>query len=323
MYNLKKFLEECKAAYYAGKPIISDDQYDHLEDICSEDLSVGTNRGKTRHWFRMYSLQKYYPGDNLPNWRDGNYKAEEVETPKLDGAAVAVRYLNGKFDSVVTRGNGEYGEDITHLFDEVILETLYIPETIDVKGMVQITGEVVAPKYIENARNYAAGALNQKEVTGLYGKELKFFAYDMQPHQFDDYSKTLYVLHDYMNFYTVDTLYMTADFPHDGTVVRVNSNKLYNELGFTSKHPRGAFALKERTEGIPTQILAVDWKTGKSGKVTPVAILDPIVIDGATVSRATLNNPEFIKALGVKIGDFVAVERAGGIIPRIIRKLPD
>ena len=91
-------------------------------------------------------------------------------------------------------------------------------------------------------------------------------------------------------------------------------------MGYTSKHPRGAYALKERTAGIKTKILDVIWQTGKSGKVTPVAILEPIEIDGATVSRATLNNFGFIEALGVQIGDSVMVERAGGIIPRIIKK---
>ena len=91
-------------------------------------------------------------------------------------------------------------------------------------------------------------------------------------------------------------------------------------MGFTSKHPRGAFAVKERSEGVKTTILDVIWDTGKTGKVTPVAILEPINIDGARVARATLNNPGFIEALGVGIGDSVMVERAGGIIPRIIGK---
>lgn len=313
--SLKQFLEECKAAYYAGEPIISDEQYDHLEDICNEDLSVGTNRGKTRHWFRMYSLQKVYVGEDPP-WD----KLNMVCTPKLDGAAIALRYLNGTLDSVVTRGDGEYGDDVSHLFAEPwAYATMGIPETVDIEGAVQITGELAAPKYIENARNYAAGALGLKNAVVFSDKILKFFAYGIQPYPTDWYQMDMRFLND-NGFTSVWSDQDWTDWPSDGLVHRVDSNIKFDEMGYTNKHPRGAYALKVRTEGVKTKILDVVWQTGKSGKVTPVAILDPVVIDGATVSRATLNNFGFIEALGVRIGDSVMVERAGGIIPRIIRK---
>ena len=102
-------------------------------------------------------------------------------------------------------------------------------------------------------------------------------------------------------------------------MVRVNLQKDYDDLGFTSKHPRGAYAIKNRTSGLGTILREVIWQTGKSGKVTPVAIFDPICIDGANISRATLNNPGFIKALDLDIGDMVYIERAGGIIPCVVR----
>lgn len=311
--NLKEYLELCKAEYYAGHPIISDDQYDHLEDICGEDLTVGTNKGRVRHWYRMYSLQKFYMDDDNIPMNTGHY----VETPKLDGASLAVRYLDGKLDSVVTRGNGEYGEDVTHLFQKIHRETC-IPHTISFGGAVQITGEIVAPEKIPNARNYAAGALNLKDADEFYFKEIEFFAYGIRPYITELYRKDLEYLVN-QGFITVNT-HCSAHLPKDGTVFRMMNNKEYEEKGYTSKHPRGAFALKERTEGVKTIIKDVIWQTGKTGKVTPVALLEPIVIDGATVSRATLNNPGFIEALGVQIGDSVMVERAGGIIPRIIRK---
>jgi DNA ligase (NAD+) len=313
--NLKEFLEECKLAYYSGDPIISDDQYDHLEEICNEDLSVGTNRGRTRHWFQMYSLQKVYLGEDPP-WDKQNM----VCTPKLDGAAIALRYLNGTLDSVVTRGNGEYGDDVSHLFqDPRLYGLLYIPQTIDVEGAVQINGELVAPKYIENARNYAAGALGLKNAVVFSDRILTFFAYSIQPYPTDWYQVDMRLLND-NGFISVWSDQDWTDYPTDGLVHRLDSNIKFDEMGYTNKHPRGAYALKKRTEGVKTKILDVIWQTGKSGKVTPVAILDPIDIDGATVSRATLNNFGFIEALGVSIGDSVMVERAGGIIPRIIRK---
>jgi NAD-dependent DNA ligase len=315
--SLKEFLIECKDAYYAGDPIISDAQYDHLEDICNEDLSVGTHRGKTRHWFRMYSLQKVYVGEKLPF-----DKVDLVTTPKLDGAAIAVRYLDSKLHSVVTRGDGEYGDDVSHLFqDERIFEPLGIQKTVPLKGAYQITGELVAPDYIDNARNYAAGALGLKNQVVFGDKILKFFAYNIQPYTSEWYTQDMINLTK-IGFETVwrEREEGVESYPTDGQVIRVQRNSRYEEMGYTSKHPRGAYALKVRTEGIKTKILDVIWQTGKSGKVTPVALLDPIEIDGATVSRATLNNFGFIEALDVKIGDSVMVERAGGIIPRIIRK---
>ena len=315
MSNLKKFLEECKTAYYAGEPIISDDQYDHLEEICSEDLSVGTNKGRTKHWFKMYSLQKIYMGEKHPF--EG---IDLVCTPKLDGAAIALRYMGGLLDSVVTRGNGEYGEDVTHLFKNPdIYEPMGIPQSIVYSGAYQITGELIAPKYIENARNYAAGALNLKSPILFGDKILSFFAYGVQPYPTDWYMFDMEKLTE-VGFDTIWSDRDWSDWPTDGIVNRVNSNVKFIEMGYTNKHPRGAYAIKQRSTGIKTKIIDVIWQTGKTGKVTPVAILDPIEIEGATVSRATLNNPGFIEALGVSIGDSVMVERAGGIIPRIIRK---
>lgn len=313
--NTKEFLELCKQEYYAGNPIISDSQYDAIEDAYRGTLDIGTNAGRTKHWYKMYSLKKYYTDEEYP--KDHVY----FVTPKLDGAAVALRYIAGELDSVVTRGNGEYGENISHLFTPETASLLNIPYKLNADITVQITGEIVAPSHIRNARNYAAGALSLKDIDKFKDKVLTFFAYDMQESPYKLYIETLAVL---TNLGFINVASSSAEFdqyPTDGTVHRIDINKVYYDMGFTSKHPRGAYALKKRSAGIETTILDVVWQTGKSGKVTPVAILDPIDIDGALVSRATLNNPGFIEALGICIGDKVAVERAGGIIPRIIRKI--
>jgi DNA ligase (NAD+) len=324
--DLKEYLDECRKAYFKGYPIISDTEYDNLELLYKGELPIGAPGGRTEHLYKMYSLQKYYiDEDVIPEGHRELY----VETPKLDGAAVALRYLNGRLHSVVTRGNGEQGEDVTHLF-QVMHRELCIPKRIDfgndiinrenaINGFHQITGELVSPKRIPNARNYAAGALNLKDPREFYFKEVEFFAYDIQKTALNTYEAKLLFLRD-CGFNTPYT-HCTNHIPKDGMVYRLSDNEEYNKAGFTSKHPRGAYAIKERSEGVPTTLLRVDWETGKSGKVTPVAILDRVEIDGAMVSRATLNNPGFIKALDLHIGDAVMVERAGGIIPRIIRKL--
>ena len=310
---MKKYLKECKAAYYAGEPIISDSQYDALEEMCSEDLTVGTNKGRFKHMYRLYSLNKEYRGEYVEQ-----QPSAYIETPKLDGAAVAITYIKGWLHSIVTRGNGIYGENVTHLFTEGKCREMGIPCNVPHLFPIQVTGEVVADKTITNARNYAAGALNLKGAETFEEKEVVFFAYDMQETAFFTYEGTLSSL-ELTGFNTVRNR-VVDQYPQDGVVFRQNSNEDYYALGYTSKHPRGAYALKTRSKGVMTILLRVDWETGKSGKVTPVAILDQINIDGAKVARATLNNPGFIKSLDLHIGDAVMVERAGGIIPRIIRK---
>lgn len=313
MSYLKEYLEVCKDAYYKGTPIITDDQYDALEEIYGE-TNIGTQKGKIQHLRKMYSLKKYYTEETLPTQNGENW----IITPKLDGAAISLCYRNGVLYQASTRGDGEAGEDILqHIIR--ISDKLEIPLVVEDRKTFQISGEVVAPKYIPNARNYAAGALSLKTLEELDNKILRFFAYDYYSDSESlDYSATLRWL-SYLGFFTV-TSEECEIYPTDGLVYRIDSIEKYNELGYTSKHPRGAFAVKVRTEGLKTTLLDVEWKTGKSGKVTPVAILEPIIIDGATVSRATLNNVGFIQALDLRIGDSVMVERAGGIIPRIIKK---
>ena len=315
--KLKEYLLNAKKAYYEGEPFMTDAQYDELELLLEEDLPIGSPKGRLEHLYKMYSLQKFYTEDFEEP------KETYIVTPKLDGAAIAVRYLRGRLHTVVSRGNGTEGEDITHLFKTLNPKMQIQPKIITSKftswnGFHQITGEIVAPKSIPNARNYAAGALNLKDPKDFYLKNVEFFAYDFQETMFETYQATLFLLRD-MGFNTPLT-HDTSHLPTDGFVYRLESNEQYKELGYTNKHPRGAFALKERSEGVKTKILDVVWQTGKSGKITPVAMLEPVNIDGATVSRVTLNNFGFIEALGIQIGDSVFVERAGGVIPRVIRK---
>ena len=116
--------------------------------------------------------------------------------------------------------------------------------------------------------------------------------------------------------YELDKVY-----PCDGMVYRVNNNAVFAEMGYTAKAPRGAYALKERNEGADTILLDVVWQTSKSGRVTPVAILEEVTIEDAKITRATLNNVAFIEALDIQIGDMVHVIRAGSIIPCITHKV--
>jgi DNA ligase (NAD+) len=110
-------------------------------------------------------------------------------------------------------------------------------------------------------------------------------------------------------------------YPQDGIVFRIDEYERFNGLGYTAKHPRGAFALKERKSGVITKLLDVEWQVGRSGVVSPVAILQPVIIGEATVARATLHNIKYIQELNLDIGCLVEVVRSGEIIPRIVRRV--
>ena len=321
----KELLDKASKAYFEGSPFLSDEEFDTLAK--KEDYErVGYNPdARMLHMFPLYSLQKVFEGEDTPPI----YKSKVIETPKLDGAAISIQYRNGKLSSVITRGDGKAGIEVTDKFlnNSIVPQKLYPEYTfagntghyIKNQGLLQVTGEIVAPKEIPNARNYAAGALNLKDVEEFKRRNLTFIAYNIEPNISSTYEGDMSHL-EYSGFNTaIDSEW--DEFPTDGKVFRVNDNMEYLVLGFTSHHPRGAYAFKTREEGIETTLLDVIWQTGKSGKVTPVAILEPIEIDDAIISRATLNNIAYIKSLNLEIGCRVKVIRAGKIIPRVIERV--
>ena len=316
--TIKQFLDRASKAYYSGSPIISDAVFDQLSDTygyTKVGATVGTDVETNKHLYPLFSLQKYYEDEDkakpLADYTD------VVCTPKLDGAAVSLLYIDGDLAKATTRGDGVVGQDVTRKF----LATKMVPHSVDTKLKVfQVDGELVAPINIENARNYAAGALNLKSVEEFAQRALSFIAYSVRHTTQQTYRQDLQWLAS-AGFGVISEDNLDKIFPCDGVVFRVNSNKLFDELGYTSKHPRGAYAKKQRGEHVETTLLAVEWQVGKTGKVTPVAILDPVYIGDALVSRATLNNPGFIEMLGIEIGDRVAIIRAGEIIPCITHKV--
>lgn len=312
--NIKQYLDHASKAYYSGHPVISDEVFDALAVRYSYNkVGAATEGKKARHAYPMFSLQKHYEDEGVHPLADVKDKSA---SPKLDGAAVEHLYIDGAYVSSTTRGDGVWGVDVTEKF----LATNLIPKTIGLMGVVQVTGELVAPKHIENARNYAAGSLNLKSVDEFKTRAVNFYAYGVQPYQYDTYNQDMRRL-EQEGFKTVKEPDLHNIYPCDGIVYRVNSNALFQQMGYTAKHPNGAYALKERQEAVETKILDVEWQVGKTGKVTPVAILEPVMIGDAQVSRATLNNPGFIEMLGIEIGDTVAIVRSGEIIPKILYKV--
>ena len=309
---MREFLEHAAKKYYEGEPVISDEQFDVLADVYKfNDVGHQITDG-IPHIHRMYSLQKFFDIEDAPEGKE--YKV----SPKLDGAAVSLVYIRGELQLALTRGDGIHGKDITDKMQHKV--PLWIHGK-PAKEVVQITGELVAPKTIPNARNYAAGALNLKSLDEFMSRNVAFVAYDMQPSHLLRWTGTM----EYLFMHGFATVYHLQDdiYPTDGLVYRMNENKEFDKQGHTAHHPRGAFALKEKKEGVITTLIDVKWQVGKSGVVSPVGILEPVTIGDAVVQKATLHNIDYIRSLNLEIGCKVEVIRSGEIIPRILRRVDE
>ena len=307
---MQHFLEKASAMYYSGTPILSDAEFDALARLYNYDTVGHTVTDGIPHLYKMYSLQKVFDLNAVES-----STSPMVRTPKLDGAAVSLQYVNGHIAQALTRGDGNLGRDITLKLEELV------PNVISIKGKIQITGEVVAPDTITNARNFAAGSLNLKDLMEFRSrcKDLVFVAYDIQGVEYERLSEAMD--HLAQNGFEVITHFDATGYPTDGEVFRVDNYDAFYRMGYTAHHPRGAFALKEQKDGVITELLDVVWQVGKSGVVSPVAILEPVEVGDALVSRATLHNIEYIRALNLEIGCSVEVIRSGEIIPRIVRRV--
>ena len=295
---------------------MTDTEWDALYDGL-EEIGYTPDSG-VPHKYQMYSLQKTFDNEELENWLRVKHEGQLVTcTPKLDGAAVSIMYRDGNLSSALTRGNGKIGLDILNKIQYLV------PTKINYLKEIQIDGEVVAPMSIPNARNYSAGSLNLKDPLEFKARcnELRFVAYDMRPYFIESWVDVLQMVESF----GISTVYSinASLYPQDGRVFRLDDTKYWSEQGFTAHHPRGSLAFKEQKDGVITTLKDVEWQTGKSGVVTPVAILEPVMIGDALVQRATLHNMAHIEQLGLEIGCKVEVIRSGEIIPRIVRRVEE
>lgn len=295
---------------------MTDTEWDALYDGL-EEIGYTPDSG-VPHKYQMYSLQKTFDNEELENWLRVKHEGQLVTcTPKLDGAAVSIMYRDGNLSSALTRGNGKIGLEILNKIQYLV------PTKINYLKEIQIDGEVVAPTSIPNARNYSAGSLNLKDPLEFKARcnELRFVAYDMRPYFIESWVDVLQMVESFgiSTVYSIDA----SLYPQDGRVFRLDDTKYWSEQGFTAHHPRGSLAFKEQKDGVITTLKDVEWQTGKSGVVTPVAILEPVMIGDALVQRATLHNMAHIEQLGLEIGCKVEVIRSGEIIPRIVRRVEE
>jgi len=319
--QLKTLVTKHSHLYYdLSAPEITDAAFDELysqleaiekaqgwKSTDSPTVLVGGSAGKVKHLYRLYSLRKEYSIEEIDDFYD-------VITPKIDGANLSLIYRYGKLKLALTRGNGEYGDNILHLAKHISNIPLNIQTQQDI---VVINGECVTDKQVDNYRNYVSGALGLKSAEDFKTRDIKFVAHDMLNYPMN-YTKRMAIVEN-MGFFTV--LSKGADsYPQDGLVYRLDDYKKCELLGYTSKYPKFAVALKEReVETAITTLQDVVWAIGRTGTVNPTGIISPVILDDATISRVTLHNISIIEEFNLGLGDTIEIERAGGVIPKFLR----
>lgn len=283
-------------------------------------------------------------------------KVEYVMEPKIDGLACSLIYENGKLVRAATRGDGVVGENVTANVRTIrsIPLTLKVPEGEAVPELLDVRGEVYMPRQafmrlneqraergeseFANPRNAAAGSLRQLDPQVTASRSLSFFAYYLvgegaQP----KHSESLALLARYgfkvsENYKVVENideaikyigdfneLRQGLSYDTDGAVIKVNDVYQQRILGATGKDPRWATAYKYPPEQAETTLEDIDWRVGRTGVLTPTAVLTPVKLSGSVISRATLHNEDFICAKDIRIGDRVIINKAGEIIPEVLR----
>jgi len=279
-------------------------------------------------------------------------KSTVVSMPKIDGLAVRLMYNNGELMGAATRGNGTVGQDVK----DNVLAIKSIPNSIEYTGMVELRGEIYMQRSVfselreeklstgekipANPRNMASGTLNQKDAKKTARSPLDFFCYDVLLSESDfttEVAKSDFALEHLSEFIYVsqtecsnveDILFeiehweeMRADLNYDidGLVFSIKDIEQQESLGWTGKCPNGKVAFKFKPEQAKTTLKHINWQLGRTGRLTPVAIIDPVSLAGTVVDSPTLHNYSQIMLKNIAIGDELLIEKAGDIIPQVVR----
>lgn len=305
-----------------------------------------------RHRERLYSLDKSKTKEGISEWFDKIIKegGKDVEVSleyKYDGLTLNLSYSHGHLIRATTRGDGVEGEVVT----EQALTLEGVLKEIDFKGDIEISGECIMKlsslkEYnekeeipLKNARNAASGGIRNLDPLETKKRNLTFFAYNVGYHEGIVFStqeevhefllRQGFLSNEYFNIIKSDSNWSelldgvekirpTLDFLIDGMVFKVNSFALREELGFTEKFPRWAIAYKFKAEEVRTKVINVIWQVSRTGKINPIAELEPVDIQGVTVRRATLSNFSEIKRKDIRINSEVFIRRSGDVIPEIL-----
>ena len=302
----------------------------------------------------MMSLGDIFNEDEVRQF-DARIKKEGINPTyvcelKIDGLSVSLHYEKGKLVTAATRGNGTIGEDITNNVKTIKTVPLTLKEEID----IEVRGEIYMSKetlkklneerkaknqpLLQNCRNAAAGSIRQLDSKVCASRKLDCWIYHL-PNPEDYGIKTHWEALEFMkklgfktnpNNLLVTDVEGIIDYIHykgkerpnlsydiDGVVVKVNNLEEQKKLGFTAHHPKWAIAYKFPAEEVLTKLKDIIFTVGRTGQITPNAVLEPVIVAGSTISRATLHNEDYVKAKGLKIGDIISIHKAGDVIPEV------
>lgn len=310
---------------------------------------------KHTHTYRMYSLNNAFSESDLIEFDNRITKTEKnisyVVEPKIDGLAISITYENGLLVNAVTRGDGVVGEVVTNNVKTIKC----IPLKISNQKKIVVRGEIYMKRssFIDlnkmqeqlklplfaNARNAAAGSIRQLDSKVCAKRNLSAYFYSIANYKdfdLDTHYDVLQLLKElgfevnnqcdrfqnikdaYQHIQVIESKRLINDYDIDGSVVKVDKLSLYEILGFTSKFPRFAIAFKFPAALVTTKVIDIIYTVGRTGQVTPNALLDKVYVDGSNVSKATLHNIEYIKERDIRVGDTVIIRKAGDIIPEVV-----
>ncbi|QJB71475.1 NAD-dependent DNA ligase LigA [Mycoplasma sp. 1654_15] len=315
---------------------------------------------KIKHSQPMLSLNKAYTFEELEKFAQKALKIYQNTSfyvePKIDGISISLHYKQGKFTQALTRGDGTTGEDVSHNIENI--DQKYVPKQINYLKDIEIRGEVfldlqsfknmnleqekIQKPLFLNPRNAAAGTLRRLDSKTNKLANLKVFVYQVvqpQEHNLDTVADSIKFLQtlgfntnnlgkhkenihqSYRLIQEIQEKENKLDYEIDGVVVKVNEFKLYEELGTTSKFPHSAIAFKFSDKVVQTKLKDIFATVGRTGKITYNAVLEPVLLQGSTISAATLHNYNYIKDLAINTNSMVYIKKAGEIIPQVIQSV--
>ena len=315
---------------------------------------------KVTHTIPMLSLSNVFNESEIETF-DNRIKKEGINPNyvcelKIDGLSVSLRYEKGKFVSAATRGDGVVGEDITENVKTIKTVPLVLSKPID----IEVRGEIYMSKdtfnklnekrkeqgleVFQNPRNAAAGSIRQLDSKVAASRKLECWIYHLpNPEDYEITShssalefmkdlgfrvnpnnKLVYNISELINFIDEKTkIRESLPYEIDGIVIKLNNIFDQKKMGFTAKYPKWATAYKFPPTEVLTKLTDIIFTVGRTGQITPNAVLEPVIVQGSTIRRATLHNEDFVKARDLKIGDIVSIRKAADVIPEVVRAIPE
>jgi len=352
--ELENLLKKAREAYYNLEPAMSDSEYDarkaelmYLNPVSKEIVAVGAKAMKNSAWQKaehtipMGSLEKVNSKDEFFKWCEGTGAYEFLLTHKIDGSSMELIYKSGKLIQAITRGDGLVGEDVT----SNVMQIPTIPHTIPydnndvtVRGEVVMFKDVFKEKYEKeyaNPRNTANGKVRERKNGGVDCKNLNFLAYTVyfggelpntEERQFEllkeaGFEVPFHIkgsMFDLANvFESIKDLRDQIHYEIDGLVIRVEDISIQDSLGSKNMKPNGQIAWKFEAAMSTSKVVGIRWQVGPSGRVTPVASIEPVSIGGVTITSVSLHNIALFKKMKLYEGCEVLVARRQDVIPYI------